>query len=77
MTRDQTIYVNRDPVSEGELVAAIEEAYAEAPDKPLFVKGDVAAPYGRVVDVVNAARDAGVERIGLLVDREQREGGGQ
>lgn len=77
VARDQTIYVNGQVISPDDLVVAIEEAWAEAPDKPLFVKGDVAAPYGSVVDVVNAARESGVERIGLLVDREREEGSSQ
>jgi biopolymer transport protein ExbD len=36
----------------------------------MFVKGDIAVRYGRVVEVLNTARDAGLERVGLLVDHE-------
>lgn len=73
ITRDKTVYVNADIVAPDKLIDKLQERVAMAPDLPLFVKSDVATPYGTVVDVVNRARDAGVERIGLMVDRE-REG---
>ncbi len=71
VTRDQVIYVNSKIVPEDQLVDSIQESISRAPEKPLFVKSDVAAPYGAVVKVINKARDAGVERIGLIVDREK------
>jgi biopolymer transport protein TolR len=74
ITRDQIIYVQEQAVLEEELVDWISEYMNLAEGKPLFVRSDIAAPYGKVVEVVNKARDAGVEQIGLVVDRVQREG---
>ena len=71
VTRSQEIYVNDQPVSPEDLLDTLTARVALAPEKPLFVKSDVAAPYGMIVSIVNKAREAGVERIGLLVDREQ------
>ena len=73
VTRDQSIYVNSELVSEDALIERLIERVALAPDKPLFVKSDVAAPFGTVVGIINNAREVGVERIGLLVDREKQE----
>ncbi|RPI29690.1 MAG: biopolymer transporter ExbD [Acidobacteria bacterium] len=73
VTRDRSIYVNADMVALENVTEKVQERVAVAPDLPLFVKSDVATPYGTVVDVINRARDAGVEKIGLMVDRE-REG---
>ncbi|MFQ5741187.1 MAG: ExbD/TolR family protein [Acidobacteriota bacterium] len=70
ITRKQEIYVNQNAVAPDNLIDTLTERYLLAADKPLFVKSDVAAPYGTVVDVVNKARDAGYKRIGLLVDRQ-------
>ncbi|HLV02449.1 MAG TPA: biopolymer transporter ExbD, partial [Acidobacteriota bacterium] len=75
ITRNQEVYVNKKLTGPESLTDAIAEAAAKAPDKPLFVRGDVAAPYGAVVEIVDSAREAGVERIGLLVEREREEGG--
>lgn len=74
VTRDQSIYVNEELMSEEDLVRVLTERVELAPDKPLFVKSDVAAPYGTVVGIINKAREVGVERIGLLVDRAKQEG---
>jgi len=74
VTRSQEIYINDQPVSPEDLLDELERRVALAPEKPLFIKSDVAAPYGMIVSLVHKARDAGVERIGLLVDRETRQG---
>lgn len=75
LTRSSEIYVNKRLTAEANLYDAISEAYSKAPDKPLFVRVDIAAPFGIVVTVVDVAREVGVEQIGLLVDRDREEGG--
>lgn len=75
VTRSSEIYINKQLTAQANLMDRISEEYAQAPDLPLFVRVDVATPYGSVVQVVDLAREIGVERIGLLVDRET-EGGG-
>jgi len=75
VTRSSEIYVNKKLTSEANLYDQVSEAFAKAPDKPLFVRVDIAAPYGVVVNVVDNAREVGIERIGLIVDREREEGG--
>jgi biopolymer transport protein ExbD len=72
ITRRGDIYINRDPV--GPNVERIVERVALKPELPLFIKADVAVLYGTVVDLVNKARDAGVEQIGLMVDRQEDRG---
>ena len=67
VTRQQEIYVNSERVLEDDLINNLSDRIASAPDLPLFVKGDVAASYGKVVEVINSARDAGAEKIGLMV----------
>ena len=73
VTRQGQVYINRDLVPPDQIIEKLVERVALAPELPLFIKGDVAVPYGRVVELVTQARDSGVEQIGLMVDRE-REG---
>ena len=75
VTRNSEFFVNKTLAAEAALLDKISEAYAKAPDKPLFVRVDIATPYRAVVTVVDLAREVGVETIGLLVDRETEEGG--
>lgn len=70
VTRSQEVYINSEPIPPENVEEELAERAMMAGDLPMFVKSDVAAPYGMIVDIVNKARDAGVERIGLLVDRE-------
>jgi len=75
VTRNSEYFVNKTLAAEAALLDKISEAYAKAPDKPLFVRVDIATPYRSVVTVVDLAREVGVETIGLLVDRETEQGG--
>ncbi len=74
ITRQGDIYINRDPVGPNQIVERIVERVALAPELPLFIKADVAVLYGTVVDLVSKAREAGVEQIGLMVDRQEDRG---
>jgi biopolymer transport protein TolR len=40
-------------------------------DKSIFLKADTSVPYGRVVQVVNNCRSSGVDRIGLMTEKEE------
>jgi biopolymer transport protein ExbD/biopolymer transport protein TolR len=65
-------YVNRDPISKDDLVKTIETRMKlRRPDEPpvVYIRGGVGVPYGDVVDVINAVRDAGYLQIGLVADR--------
>ncbi len=74
VTRQGDIYINRDRVGPNQIVERIVERVALKPELPLFIKADVAVLYGTVVDLVAKAREAGVEQIGLMVDRQEDRG---
>ncbi|MBV9773196.1 MAG: biopolymer transporter ExbD [Gemmatimonadetes bacterium] len=60
------------PVSEGELSTRLRSAYAARPaDHVLYLKADQRAPYGRVLSAVDAAREAGVSRIGAITELQR------
>ena len=70
VTRQGGVYINRDVVPPNLIVEKLVERVALKPELPLFIKADVAVLYGTVVDLVSKAREAGVEQIGLMVDRD-------
>ena len=74
VTRQGQVYINREQVPDEQIIEKLVERVALAPELPLFIKGDVAVPYGRVVELVTLARDSGVEQIGLMVDQEREDG---
>ncbi len=40
-------------------------------NRTIFLKADTSLAYGRVVEVVNGCRRSGVERIGLMAEKEK------
>ena len=73
ITRLGDIYINRNPVGPNQVVERLVERIALKPELPLFIKAAVAVLYG-TVDLVSKARQAGVEQIGLMVDRQEDRG---
>ncbi|TVR56709.1 MAG: biopolymer transporter ExbD [Gemmatimonadales bacterium] len=56
-------------VPDEELVAHLARIYATRPgDHLLYLRADRRVPYDRVLDVVAAAREAGVRRIGAITE---------
>ena len=41
-------------------------------DKTLFITADATLKYGDVVDVIDAAKGAGVQRVGIVTDGIRR-----
>ena len=74
ITRLQEVYINKSLVPDAEIIDLLSARVEAAPDLPIFVKGDVASPYGKIVEVVNKARETGVKRVGLMVDKRTEEG---
>jgi biopolymer transport protein ExbD len=76
LSRDEKVYIGSGgksaEVTLDQLQDRLIDAAKRSSDKPLFIKSDIAVKFGKVVAVVNKAREAGMERIGLLVDREEK-----
>jgi len=64
--RDGRVSVNRQDVSVEALQPFLATLYADRRDKTLFISGDAALRYHAIVDVIDAARGAGVERVGII-----------
>jgi len=63
------IWVQDRLVADEELVAHLVRIYAARPgDHLLYLRADRRVPYDRVLDVVAAAREAGVRRIGAITE---------
>jgi biopolymer transport protein ExbD len=70
------ITVNKTPVSVEELETRLRDVYQARSDKTIFVRAIGTVPYGRVVQAMDIAKAAGVERIGIISDRMIEEAGG-
>ncbi len=74
--RDRTLYIDQIPVPSAELLASIREKFDTRAEKILLLKADEAVDYGRVLEVMDIAREGGVEEIGLITELRRGAGGG-
>jgi biopolymer transport protein ExbD len=61
--------VDDKPVADAQLEARLREEYARRPDDHiLYLKADNDVQYSRVLTAIDAARNAGVRRIGAITE---------
>lgn len=65
--RDGRTYLDREPVAPGALEARLRERAARSPGLQVVISADAEVAHGRVVDVLDAARGAGVSRLAVAV----------
>jgi len=67
--KDHSMDINLQPVTLVELEERLKRLFAVRPEGVLFVNGAGELDFADVASVVDIARGAGVERIGLLTER--------
>ena len=72
VTRDGKVYLNTTQMKPDDLPAKVKDLLTNRLDKMVFVKSDSRARFGRVVEVVNNLRAAGVDQLGLLTEQAQQ-----
>lgn len=63
--KDGQVEVNNQATADATLAQAIRAALAESSDKTVVIRGDEAIMLGKAVKIMDAARDAGAEKIAL------------
>ena len=66
--RDGRVYLQNTPIAEEELVGKLNAIAANGYDQRIFVRGDKAVDYGRVMEVMGLLSAAGFTHIGLVTD---------
>jgi biopolymer transport protein TolR len=67
--RNERLVLNGQPVAFEQLSRRLTELAALGPEVQLQLRADQAVPYGRVVQVLGLANQAGIARIGFIADR--------
>ena len=71
VTRDGQVYFGTDQISVDNLTNKVKDRLANRADKRVYVKADMRARFGNVVQVVDGVRAAGVDDLGLLTDQRK------
>ena len=66
--RDGAIYVDEDPATLDQLGPRISAMANNDLERPIFVRGDGQAPYGRVAEVMGRLSAVGFTRLNLVTD---------
>jgi len=72
VNREGKLYLAKMQKSEEEIYDFLQKKFSGGEiNRTIFLKADTALPYGRVVQIVNGCRRSGVERIGLMAEKER------
>ena len=72
LDRQGRIFLGKNQTSESALLDALTKRFSGGEiNKIMFLKADTAVLYGTVVGVVNKCRQTGVEKIGLMTEKER------
>src|SRR5918998_1546781 len=76
ITEAGKLYIGKKEIDKDALKAEIDQKMATKEDKDriVYIRSDINANYGQVVETINLIRDTGIDQIGLVADK--RKGGG-
>ncbi len=63
ISQDGKLFFQNKPVERNNLVSELKNAFSNQDDKTLVLKADKNVPYGVVIDVMDAAKGAGLRKI--------------
>jgi len=76
-TADRKISVNKTDVSMAELPSRLRNIFEQRKDKTMFIIGAGSLRYGEIVEVIDAAKGAGVEKVGIVTEGMRQAAGVQ
>ena len=76
-TNDRVMSINKQPVTREELPSKLEDIFNQRKEKTLFIVGDGGLPYSEIIYVIDSAKGAGVEKVGIVTEgmRKAAQGG--
>lgn len=77
MTADHKISINKQDVTMADLEDRLTKIFEQRNEKTMFIIGAPTLPYGDIVSVIDAAKGAGVVKVGIVTTGMQRAAGAQ
>jgi len=71
-TADRQISINKQPVQRAELEERLRTIFETRKEKTMFIAGDGSLKYGEIIGVIDAAKGAGIEKVGIVTDGMRR-----
>ncbi len=74
-TADRRISINNQDVSLPQLESRLRDIFEDRREKTIFIAGAGTLTYGDIIDVIDAAKGAGVTKVGIVTEAMRRAGG--
>ncbi len=74
-TADGRISINHQDITIQELEGRLRTIYEQRKDKTMFIAGAETVRYGRIVEVIDAANGAGVDKVGIITSGMRKAAG--
>ena len=74
---DKSIAVNHQPIPLEQLESKLRDIFETRKEKTMFIVGDPSLRYGEIVAVIDAAKGAGVEKVGIVTMGMRNEAAGK
>ncbi len=68
--KDGTLYVNQEKVTVENLQTTLEEHFMTAKEKKLYLRADQDLEYGKIVDLIDIIKEAGIEVVGIIAEKK-------
>lgn len=75
-TADGKLSINNNDVTIGQLEDRLKTIFEERKEKTMFIMGAGTLRYGQIVEVIDAAKGAGVEKVGIVTEAMRRASAG-
>ncbi|MBM3295190.1 MAG: biopolymer transporter ExbD [Candidatus Aminicenantes bacterium] len=72
--KDGSMLLNADKVTIDDIASKLEEAFLTVQDRKLYLKADGDLEYGKLVDVYEKIREAGIENIAIITQKKTEQG---
>jgi len=69
---DHSISVNKQPTTMANLEGKLRDIFETRREKTMFIVGDPTLKYGDIIMVIDAARGAGVDKVGIVTEGMRR-----
>ena len=76
-TADRVITVNQQPIPIQELESRLRTIFEQRREKTMFIAGAGNLRYGEIIEVIDAAKGAGVTKVGIVTEQMRRQGGAE
>jgi biopolymer transport protein ExbD len=74
-TADKRISVNKQDITMADLENRLRNIYEQRKDKTMFIMAAGTLRYKDIIDVIDAAKGAGVEKVGIVTEGMRKAGG--